>query len=71
MRFLVRVRARRYGRLHPPFIPSQSPVFSGILEVVFGDRQIVPVGDVGRVPQPFADHISGVVLLQFGLPAGS
>ena len=25
----MRVRARRYGHLHPPFIPNQSPVFVG------------------------------------------
>ena len=69
--FLVRVRARRYGRLHPPFIPRTSPVFGGILEVFFGDRQIVPVGDSGCVPQPFTDQVRGVVLFQFGLPTGS
>jgi len=43
--FLVRVRARRYGRLHPPFIASQSPVFGGILEVCFGDV------DLNRTPR--------------------
>ena len=50
--------ASHCGWLDPPFVPSQSPVLDCLCVVIRRHREIVLVGNVARVPQPFADKPS-------------
>ncbi|MCA9172313.1 MAG: hypothetical protein KDB23_31825, partial [Planctomycetales bacterium] len=51
----------------PPFAP---PFLTGLSEVLWGDGQVVPAGDLRRVAQSLGHDMQGELVGQLRFPAG-